>query len=1184
MELFLELQVWLKAKPEVGIFMLQETHWSLQGEWTSGDWYILHSAASKPKQGGLLLGIRKDLLTGDHHSWNEIVPGRLLHWRGHLGKQQVDLFNLYQHSLSYHNDDQKKTVMGHRKTLWQQLDKAIAALPFRTSIILMGDFNMVMQPHTKVAGFGIHSGNNVMDLRQERAEVMEMLDRHRLTALNTWGRKTYTYKHPSGNSQIDYVVIRQQHADHGSKGCTTIQAPVAGWRTSGHEILQASIRQSWQPWKSESSPPKASSTTAPSQQKLRLDAQPSIGMLQVAPILQQVAVNTVCSSTPCIPAGWSQVQLAWLPKPGKSTANPANLRTIGLMGGDTKAWLCILKKHANPFVQQALQDVPQYAYRAQASTADPLLRASQHCQQVRKMLDGCLDDRTSRLLQQKQPLLLGGMMVSLDLSKAFDSLTHEEMYLALTDTGMPTHLANVLVRIHIETKLHIVHKGHQQTVGMGSGLRQGCGVAPMIYAAWTCRLCKQISQELGQGWPQQHVSIYADDKHGFWQLRCPADLDKARRELGQLIHVITRLGMTVNSSKSKIVIALKGKLHLKKMHQITKQWNGQQCLMIPYAGSTLYIPVHSTLEYLGMRLGYGKFEVQAAQHRVQQAHIAFNQLKVLQSAGIDVYADLSKRMEAQLRALKMDTASMCSAVKAEIASGGDVHQLLARLDQDSVEPTLGDSQAERQQERYAYVQPAAPKQDKSNPQYKTYVAPIVHPLWTLQDLTRLLINGSYVIRGRARCISYVFTTNRLSAYTQYSGTPGNLVLQGCNFELKETSDPYAHTSTAPSAMEEDAVSKFEDDMFKFYFPAGIEAASTAPSSESRIGEGREHKAAKIGAGQKGQNRGKGSQKEDDPWAGWGRSKRSFGDSWQQSSWEGHDSQDRRSRADLMEEIKELKSSMFQLQRLALRHEDYLGALRPETSYAIFCRIGVPASIERTQDSMKKLGWISDAPMKWNYLKWDPKAERLKQDTKREGISFEQGVAVVESILVLVQKTGPVTRFHPSRTVAEEMRGSNVTFSMQLALYGEEAHQLRQHMATLTGSSITQLMAMAWRPERPGRSNVANLVQKTMQSPGGKCHQQKLCAFSPPSSERAELDHAGFPLEVTQDWDWQSPEPDNSAEALAQGCLRGKWVYFSQVHVDSHNHPMIDNTLIPLSAWQGGFQLHCLDRAVEDPYQ
>ena len=162
---------------------------------------------------------------------------------------------------------------------------------------------------------------------------------------------------------------------------------------------------------------------------------------------------------------------------------------------------------------------------------------------------------------------------------------------------------------------------------------------------------------------------------------------------------------------------------------------------------------------------------------------------------------------------------------------------------------------------------------------------------------------------------------------------------------------------------------------------------------------------------------------------------------------------------------------------------------------------------------------------------------------------------------------------------------------------------------------------------------------------------------------ADPEHAGFPLEVAHDWDWQSPQPESSAEALAQGCLRGRWIYFkqvrrlfdvlptktherhvtslfgtdvqprsitlgacihggiasvhtrtkaniwttrllcaivrtlspetlfssvflhlnvaSEVHVDSHNHPMIDNTLIPLSVWQGGELWHeCLDGDVQ----
>ena len=75
---------------------------------------------------------------------------------------------------------------------------------------------------------------------------------------------------------------------------------------------------------------------------------------QVSPILQQIASDTVCSLTPSIPDHWAKVQLAWIPKPNKSPTSPANLRTIGLMGADTKAFLQILKHHADYYVQQML--------------------------------------------------------------------------------------------------------------------------------------------------------------------------------------------------------------------------------------------------------------------------------------------------------------------------------------------------------------------------------------------------------------------------------------------------------------------------------------------------------------------------------------------------------------------------------------------------------------------------------------------------------------------------------------------------------------------------------------------------------------------------------------------------------------------------------------------------------------
>ncbi|CAE7938670.1 Pol, partial [Symbiodinium necroappetens] len=196
----------------------------------------------------------------------------------------------------------------------------------------------------------------------------------------------------------------------------------------------------------------------------------------------------------------------------------------------------------------------------------------------------------------------------------------------------------------MQTELHIVHKGYHHVVHMGKGLRQGCSIAPMIYAAWTCRLCQQLEQRLGAGWPGKHLSVYADDKHGYWTIRSINDLTEARRQLGLLIHTITELGMKVNGAKSRVVLVLKGRLHAQLMKRCTKYWKGHTCLIVNSPAGTMYIPVQPNLEYLGVKLSYGRFEVQAAQHRVQQAHAVFNQLK----APLRINGPLSRRHRLRL--------------------------------------------------------------------------------------------------------------------------------------------------------------------------------------------------------------------------------------------------------------------------------------------------------------------------------------------------------------------------------------------------------------------------------------------------------------------------------------------------------------------------------------------------------
>ena len=128
------------------------------------------------------------------------------------------------------------------------------------------------------------------------------------------------------------------------------------------------------------------------------------------------------NQSPSLPQEWARTQLAWLPKPGRPPPL-LKLRTIGLLGPDSEAFLYTLKEHANPFVQEALRQVPQFAYRHSTSTADALLRASDHCRHVRAALSNKADDVTARVLHQAPQDLVGGLMASVDLSKTFVTQT-----------------------------------------------------------------------------------------------------------------------------------------------------------------------------------------------------------------------------------------------------------------------------------------------------------------------------------------------------------------------------------------------------------------------------------------------------------------------------------------------------------------------------------------------------------------------------------------------------------------------------------------------------------------------------------------------------------------------------------------------------------------------------------------
>ena len=253
---------------------------------------------------------------------------------------------------------------------------------------------------------------------------------------------------------------------------------------------------------------------------------------------------------------------------------------------------------------------------------------------VRQLLLRHRSDHSARILGQADVPLVGGLMCGLDLQKAFDALPHTEVHSALLESGVPDNLAAVIVQLHVQSKCWVRHGGEVRGIQMGRGLRQGCPVAPVIYAAWSCRLCRKIDERLGEGWCVKHGTLFADDIFANWVLHSVADLKKAISELRLVITVLLALGMSVSFQKSVAVLKVCGRVVASACKSLLVWRDGVQHLRIRCEAVDVYVPCATTLAYLGAVLSYGNYELQTYKTRAAQATKRFQELRrVLRTNG-----------------------------------------------------------------------------------------------------------------------------------------------------------------------------------------------------------------------------------------------------------------------------------------------------------------------------------------------------------------------------------------------------------------------------------------------------------------------------------------------------------------------------------------------------------------------
>ncbi|CAE7816502.1 unnamed protein product, partial [Symbiodinium sp. KB8] len=243
----------------------------------------------------------------------------------------------------------------------------------------------------------------------------------------------------------------------------------------------------------------------------------------LAPVLVQLA-DQAWQLRPRAPPLWCDSWLVWLNKVGKQGRSPDELRPIALQDTGGKIIARHLATLLKPSVIRALRAYPQFAYYPGRCLASALARVTAHCDHIRHMLKENRSDLYTRRLGKKALPCYGGLMMALDLSKAFDRVSRSDLDLAMRQAQVDDDLRVIILQWHDSVHYHLRVHTHQDSVHCTTGVRQGCCLAPYLWALLSCSILTQIAERTDSKWVQFLLNAYADDVHEAWEVTSLADL------------------------------------------------------------------------------------------------------------------------------------------------------------------------------------------------------------------------------------------------------------------------------------------------------------------------------------------------------------------------------------------------------------------------------------------------------------------------------------------------------------------------------------------------------------------------------------------------------------------------------------------------------------------------------------
>ena len=252
------------------------------------------------------------------------------------------------------------------------------------------------------------------------------------------------------------------------------------------------------------------------------------------------------------------------------------------------------------------------------ASLNAISRVARHCKFARSQLSGLRREVHERRAGKATVQATGFALLSLDMSKAFDQVSHAYLAASMRHLNIDEDTIHLTLALH-QSSYRINHHNIDGCIELRNGIRQGCVLSPLLWVCVTTYMLHCLGESTSHDWVRDEVTAFADDFISAFALHKVADAQTMAQRIQSLFTVLQAAGMQVNAEKSHFLIkTVGGPLHRWltkrrfKQRGVTFYDMGVPFAPLPSASAT-------TIDYLGVVMSYGPFEQQSQTKRLKAA-------------------------------------------------------------------------------------------------------------------------------------------------------------------------------------------------------------------------------------------------------------------------------------------------------------------------------------------------------------------------------------------------------------------------------------------------------------------------------------------------------------------------------------------------------------------------------------